>query len=244
MAYLFLLLGILIGSFLNVCIYRIPKDESVVTGRSHCMGCNKNIPWYDLVPILSYVILGGKCRFCKKKLSIQYPIVELLNGVAYLWIFMKFDYSVESIIYCLFVSALITLSFIDWKFMIIPNKINVFILILAIIHLIYNIEQWKNYIIGFFIVSGLLLLIAIITKGQIGGGDIKLMAASGLLLGWDIIILALCIGSVVGSIISIILLITKKGGKMVPFGPYLSIGMFISLVYGKQLIQWYLSMFF
>jgi leader peptidase (prepilin peptidase)/N-methyltransferase len=170
-------------------------------------------------------------------------VVELLNGVAYLWVYFIFGYTIETIIYCLFTSALITLSFIDWQHKIIPNTINLWIGLLGILHVMLNLEGWTNYLIGFFLVSGILLIIAILSRGQMGMGDVKLMAVSGLILGWQYILLALALGSIVGAFISIALMILKKGGKIVPFGPYLSIGIFISLLYGELIIHWYLTCF-
>lgn len=238
-----IVLGLLIGSFLNVCIYRIPKEETIVTGRSHCMYCGKDICWYDLIPVFSYIILGGKCRNCKHKLSFQYPFVELLNAIMYYWIYIIFGDNYITIIYCLLASALIVLSLIDCYHFIIPDRINLLILVLGLIQLIIDFNNWKTYIIGFFAVSLLLLFIAIITKGQMGGGDIKLMAAAGLLIGWQKIWLALIIGCIAGSILGITLILLKKGSRKIPFGPYLSFGIITSILYGNEIIEWYLNLF-
>ena len=235
--------GLIIGSFLNVCILRLPEGESIITDRSHCTKCGQSIKWYDLIPVVSYLILGGKCRHCKDKISIQYPSVELLNGVAYLWIYSVYGISLHTVLYCLLVSALITISLIDIKYYIIPDQVNIVILILGLINLIVDYNNWLLYVIGFFAVSSILYIIAILTKGQMGGGDIKLMAVCGLLLGWQNILLALMIGSIVGSVIGVILLVTKKSGRKVPFGPYLAIGVIIAGLYGNQIIEWYLGLF-
>ncbi|MFW6028621.1 MAG: prepilin peptidase [Halanaerobiales bacterium] len=236
-------LGLIIGSFLNVCIYRIPKGKSVIFGRSYCMNCGHQIRWYELIPVLSYLFLGGKCSNCKQKLSLQYPLVELLNGAAYLWIYYIYGLSYETLLYSFFVSALIIISFIDWKIMIIPDSANIFIFTLGLVNLMLNRTDWLNYVIGLFAVSSFLVLIAILTKGQMGGGDIKLMAASGLLLGWKIILLAFILGVFIAAIISIIILIVRKGKSLVPFGPYLSIGLFVSILYGDRIINWYINKF-
>ncbi|TCK98377.1 leader peptidase (prepilin peptidase)/N-methyltransferase [Natranaerovirga hydrolytica] len=241
---LIILLGMIIGSFLNVCIYRIPKKENFITKRSHCMHCNHLIKPYDLIPVISYVVLKGKCRFCKKSLSIQYPLVELLNGVAYYFIFTTYGYSYHTLLYSLLTSTLIIIGFIDWQHMIIPNGLNGLILIIGIIHLSLNTNQWVYYTSGFFISSGILFLVAILSKGQMGGGDIKLMAVAGFILGWDKILLALFLGALIGSIISIILLVLKIGEKKVPFGPYLGIGIFLSLIYGNEIMGWYIGNLF
>ena len=126
------LYGIVIGSFLNVCIYRIPKKENIAKVRSHCMSCGYRLKWYDLVPLFSYLFLGGKCRKCKEKISIQYPVIEALNGVLYLFVFAEYGLSIETLLYCLLFSALITLSVIDFRTYEIPLGINLFILALVV----------------------------------------------------------------------------------------------------------------
>lgn len=236
--------GILIGSFLNVCIYRIPKKQSVVVVRSHCMSCGKQIKWYDLVPLVSFLVLRGKCRYCKAKLSWQYPAVEALNGILYGIIVLVNGFNITSILYCLATSALLALSIIDWRTYEIPPSFNIFIGILGIIRLILDLPHWYNYVIGFVSVSGFLLLIFLVTKGRgIGFGDVKLMAVAGLLLGWKLIILSLGLGCVLGSIIHITLMYVKDKDRVLAFGPYLSLGIFISMLYGEQIIEWYLHMF-
>ena len=236
--------GIIIGSFLNVCIYRIPKNESIVVVRSHCMSCGKQIKWYDLVPLISFLILRGKCRYCKTKLSWQYPAVEALNGILYGIIVLVNGFNATSILYCLATSALLVLSVIDWRTYEIPPSLNIFIGILGIIRLALDYTHWYNYFIGFVSVSGFLLLILLITKGRgMGGGDVKRMAAAGLLLGWKLIILSLGLGCILGSVIHITLMHVTDKDRVLAFGPYLSLGIFISMVYGNQLIEWYLHMF-
>lgn len=236
--------GILIGSFLNVCIYRIPKKENIVVVNSHCMSCGKQIKWYDLVPLVSFLLLRGKCRYCKTKLSWQYPIIEALNGILYGIIVLANGFNVTSILYCLATSALLALSVIDWRTYEIPVSFNIFIGILGIIRLAFDLQHWYDYVIGFVSVSGFLLLILVVTKGRgMGGGDVKLMAVAGLLVGWKLIILSLGLGCVLGSVIHIILMRVKDKDRVLAFGPYLSIGIFISMVCGNQLIEWYLHMF-
>lgn len=236
--------GVMIGSFLNVCIYRIPKEESVVVVNSHCMTCGKQIKWYDLVPLISFLILRGKCRYCKTKLSIQYPIVEALNGILYGIIVLVNGFNSTSILYCLATSAMLALSVIDWRTYEIPPSFNIFIGILGIIRLALDYTHWYNYIIGLVSVSGFLLLILLITRGRgMGGGDVKLMAAAGLLLGWKLIILSLGLGCILGSVIHITLMRVTDKDRVLAFGPYLSLGIYISMLYGNQLIEWYLHMF-
>ena len=238
------LIGISIGSFLNVCIYRIPKKEDIVFERSHCMSCGNVLEWYELIPLFSFLIQGGKCRNCKTKLSVQYPLIELLNGLIYVWIFMAKGFQPESILFCICASVLIVISVIDWRTYEIPFGCNIVIGILGIVRVILDLAHWYDYVIGFFAVSGLFLIIYWITKGRgIGGGDIKLMAAAGLLLGWQNILLSLMIGSIAGSVIHLALMKIQGKDRVLAFGPYLAFGIFISMLYGNDIITWYLGMF-
>ena len=238
------LIGISIGSFLNVCIYRIPKKEDIVFERSHCMSCGNVLKWYELIPLFSFLVQGGKCRNCKTKLSAQYPLIELLNGLIYVWIFMAKGFQPESILFCICASVLIVISVIDWRTYEIPFGCNIVIGILGIVRVILDLAHWYDYVIGFFAVSGLFLIIYWITKGRgIGGGDIKLMAAAGLLLGWLNILLSLMIGSIAGSVIHLALMKVQGKDRVLAFGPYLAFGIFISMLYGNDIITWYLGMF-
>lgn len=238
------LIGISIGSFLNVCIYRIPKKEDIVFERSHCMSCGNVLKWYELIPLFSFLVQGGKCRNCKTKLSVQYPLIELLNGLIYVWIFMAKGFQPESILFCICASVLIVISVIDWRTYEIPFGCNIVIGILGIVRVILDLAHWYDYVIGFFAVSGLFLIIYWITKGRgIGGGDIKLMAAAGLLLGWQNILLALMIGSIAGSVIHLTLMKVQGKDRVLAFGPYLAFGIFTAMLYGNEIITWYLGMF-
>ena len=236
------LYGIVIGSFLNVCIFRIPKQENIVKIRSHCMNCGYQLKWYDLVPVFSYLCLGGKCRSCKQKISVQYPLIELLNGVLYCIVFAVYGISVEALLYALLASALIALSVIDFRTYEIPVGINIFILALGLIRIVTDYADWLDYAVGFLIVSGFLYIVHLVTKGRgIGGGDIKLMAAAGLLLGWKLILLAFVLGCIIGSVVHIARMKISGQGHMLAFGPYLSVGIIISALAGEQMIAWYLS---
>jgi leader peptidase (prepilin peptidase)/N-methyltransferase len=237
------LYGIVIGSFLNVCILRIPEGESIVTGRSHCDQCKKLIRWYDLIPIFSYIFLGGRCRYCKVKLSLQYPLIEALNGILYVLVFYFTGLNYIGVIYCLFISALIVLSVIDFRTNTIPFGINIFIFILGLIRLGMDYRNYVTYLIGFVVVSGFLYLIYILTKGNgMGGGDIKLMAAAGLVLGWKLIVLAFLLGCVYASLIHPIRMKLSKQGRVLAFGPYLAAGMVTGIFIGEQMISWYIKL--
>ena len=237
------LYGIVIGSFLNVLILRTPIKESITFKRSHCMSCGHTLAWYDLFPLFSYLFLGGKCRYCKEHISCQYPIVEAANGLLYIILYLCHGLTLETILYCLCTSALLSLSVIDARTREIPVGFNIFIFILGLIRLLTDLSHWSQYVIGFFAVSGFLFLLILVTKGKgMGGGDMKLMAATGLLLGWKLNILAFLLGCVLASVIHLTMMAIKKADRYMSFGPYLSAGIYIAMIWGEQLVSWYLSM--
>lgn len=234
--------GIIIGSFVNVCICRIPKKESVVKVRSHCESCGYQLQWYDLVPLFSYLCLGGKCRKCRAKISVQHPIIEVLNGFLYILVLSVCGLSIESLLYCLAGSALLALSVIDFRTYEIPVGFNIFIGALGIVRVITDYTNWSLYLIGFVAVSAFLYVLYIISKGRaIGGGDIKLMAVCGLLLGWKLIILAFFIGCIMGSVIHVIRMKVSGEEHVLAMGPYLSMGVMTAALWGNTFLNWYLD---
>lgn len=239
--------GIVIGSFLNVLIYRIPRHENIAVVRSHCMQCGYQLKWYDLFPIFSYLFLRGKCRKCKAKISVQYPLVEALNGILYVVVFtFIYQQTTDSllccVLYCMLGSALLALSVIDFRTYEIPVGFNLFIGLLGVARIVTDYENWLQYVIGGVSVSLFLLLLFVLSNGRaIGGGDVKLMAACGLLLGWKSIILAFCIGCLLGGIIHPIRMKIAGEGRVLAMGPYLSIGVMIAALFGTQLINQYLE---
>jgi leader peptidase (prepilin peptidase)/N-methyltransferase len=239
------LFGITIGSFLNVCILRIPKGESIVTVPSHCMSCGKRLHWYELIPLFSWLILRGKCRGCKAPVSPQYPLVEAVNGVAWVLIFLIFDLTTYTLLCCLLTSALLALSVIDGRTCEIPLGFNIFILFLGIAHLILDLSNFPMYLIGFFAVSLPLYLILLVTGGKgIGGGDVKLMAVCGLFLGWKLVLLAFFVGCIMGSVIHILRMRVFGAGRVLALGPYLSAGVFLALLWGEPMLHWYFCLFY
>ena len=238
------LLGLCVGSFLNVLIYRLPKEEEFVRTPSHCMTCGHELKWYELFPVFSWVIQGGKCRACGVKLSAQYPIVEALNGT--MWLITALLYKGDLLttgLYCALFSLLLVITVIDWRTFTIPNGLNLAILILGVIRLVTDLSNWPLYIIGMLSVSSVFLLFHILTGGAgLGMGDVKLVGAAGLLLGWPRMILAVLIGSVSGAVIHSV---RMKGGagRKLAFGPYLAVGIWISALLGNQILTAYLSLF-
>ena len=241
---LLFLLGTCVGSFLNVLIYRIPREEEFVRTPSHCMTCGHNLTWYELIPVVSWLLQGGKCRACGVKLSAQYPIVEALNGS--MWLITALLYRGDWLtvaLYCGLFSMLLVLTVIDWRIYIIPNGVNLAIFLLGIVRLVTDLGNWPLYVIGMVSVSGVFLLLHILTGGNgLGMGDVKLVGAAGLLLGWPKMLLAVLVGSVSGAIIHSVRM--KKGaGKKLAFGPYLAAGIWLAALVGQQLITAYLSLF-
>lgn len=240
-AIFFFLYGIVIGSFLNVLILRLPVKESITLKRSHCMTCGHTLSWYELIPLFSYLFLGGKCRHCKAHISAQYPIIEGANGLIYVIFFLAKGITVETFLYCLCASALLALSVIDWRTQEIPLGFPVFIFMLGLVRLVTDLGNWSQYVIGLFAVSVFLLLICLFTKGRgIGHGDIKLMAATGLLLGWKLSVVAFIMACIIATVVYLIRMATRKVGRRLAFGPYLSMGIFIVMIWGEQLVSWYL----
>lgn len=238
------LLGICIGSFLNVLIFRIPRKEEFVKTSSHCLTCGHKLAWYDNIPLISYILIKGKCRYCGVKLSKQYPIIEAVNGLLWLSIFLLNGINADSILISLMTSGLLAMSVIDFKTYEIPDGFHFYFGALALVHLFLHKEEWLAYIIGFFSVSILLLLIYLFSKGRaIGGGDVKLMAVCGMFLGWKGSILALFIGCVVGAIIHLTRMKISKADRVLAMGPYLAFGIITSALFGSQIISWYMTLF-
>ena len=240
-----ILLGISIGSFLNVCIYRIPNHNFFDKSRSYCPNCKAEIKWYDNIPVFSYIFLGGRCRNCHQRISPIYPIVELTNLGLYIGIFFKFGVNYITIIYCLVASILIVMSFIDLKTTEIPDTVHILIIVLALITFapIDNI-MWQSKLIGAVCVSVPLFVLAFF--GGMGGGDVKLFFALGLLLGVGRIVITFFVAVVLGGIAGgIILLVKKKQGRKyeMPFGPYIAIGAMVAMFFGEPIIAYYTEMF-
>lgn len=247
MQILILFTGIIIGSFLNVCIYRIPNKESIAYPPSNCTNCGEELKPWDLIPILSFIFLKGRCRYCNEKISIIYPLVELLNGLIYLAIYNIFGLSIISAIYMLLSSILIIISLIDYNYKIIPDKLIVLgFIIITPMHILYNFpSSLINGLLGLFISGGIFLAIAFISKGGMGGGDIKLISLLGYLLGLKIF-MVIIISFILGALISIFLLSMKiKSRKdVIAFGPFISIAGIIVILFSQEILEIYLKIIF
>lgn len=240
------LLGLLIGSFLNVCIYRIPRGESIVFPPSHCTSCDHKLGPLDLVPVFSYIFLKGRCRYCHEKISLRYPVIEMLNAVMYLLCFLKFGLTFEFVKFAVLLSVLIVISLIDFDHSIIPGYIIIFA---ASAGIILNIIGYKfnagllNYLYGALTGGGVILLIVLLTGGM-GGGDIQLMAVVGLFLGFKSTVLTLLLSFIIGGIAGVTLILLKKKSRKdyIPFGPWIAAAAFIAVFLGDRIISWYISM--
>ncbi len=236
------ILGLLIGSFLNVCIYRIPLGQNIAISRSHCMKCGHVLQWYELVPLFSWLIQGGKCRKCKEKISIQYPLVELGNALAWMAVLFVWGFRPVTILYCMCASVMIVISVIDERTKEINLGLNLFIGALGIARVVMDYRNWLYYVIGMLAVSIPFLIIVIVSKERaMGLGDVYLMAAAGLLLGWKHVLLATVLGCALGSVIHIIRMKVSKKGKELAFGPYLCLGIYLTILFGEPILRWYIS---
>lgn len=241
---LIFILGLLIGSFLNVCIYRLPKKEFVITPPSHCTTCNTRLKPWDLIPILSYLLSRGHCRYCKASFSPRYALVELLTGLLFVWCYEVFGPSPELIKGLILTSFFIVITFIDYDHQLILDKVLLCLSIAGVaINLWLGSVALLNMLIASLLGGGLLLLIALVSGGGMGGGDIKFAAALGLCFGWQYLFLILFLSFIFGGIGGVLLLVLKiKSRKdFIPFGPFIALGALFTLLYGNTMITWYLG---
>ena len=248
MYFLVLIIGLCIGSFLNVCIYRIPKEESIVFPASHCTSCGHELKFYELIPVVSYIFLRGRCIKCKSKISIKYPLIEILNGLLYLLLFIKYGLSFNFIFYCLLVSLLIVISIIDLESKYVYSSTTIVGVLLAIIYIIIGAYLGEvkilNNLLGGLIGYGIIFLIIILTGGM-GEGDADIAGICGLFVGIKGVLVALFLAIILGGIFASIVLILKiKDRKSeIAFGPYIAIGTLIWLLIGQKILTLYVSFF-
>lgn len=250
------LFGIVFGSFFNVCIYRIPLGMPVGgRSRSMCLKCGNRIAWYDNIPLLSYLLLRGRCRHCKQHFSIRYFFVELLTGLLWLACFLTWGTTprglLTTVTFCLFVSILIIITFIDIDHGIIPDSISlpgipVFFLLTG---LFIPQTTWLDSLVGIFIGGGILLGVSIvyriITKRDgMGGGDVKLLAMIGAVVGWKGILFTIFVSAIIGTVAGVILMLKnrKSLSLSMPYGPFLSLGAILYIFFGEMIFAWYISL--
>lgn len=241
---LWAILGLCVGSFCNVLIFRLPKGEEFVKTPSHCMHCGHALRWFELIPLASWLAQGGKCRACKTPISRQYPIVEAVN--ACLWALAAAVSGADDLrcaLLSLLSSLLVVIAVIDWRTFTIPNGLNLAVFVLGVLRLVTDLDRWLSYLIGMVCVSGLFLLLHVATGGRgLGMGDVKLMAGAGLFLGWMNVLLAMIVGSVSGAVIHS-LRMRRGAGKKLAFGPYLAFGIWVAALFGSDIWNAYLSLF-
>lgn len=243
---MFFIYGLVFGSFYNVVGLRVPKGESIVNPPSHCTICDRRLSLKDLVPVFSYLFLRGKCRGCGTKISFIYPLMELITGVLFVLAYLRFGISWELAVALVFYSLLVVLTVSDLAYMLIPDKFLLFFgSILVGLRIVEPLDPWWDSIVGAVLGFSILLLIAIISKGGMGGGDIKLFLVIGLVLGTVHSLVVLGLASVIGLIFGIISLrLSKQGRKTpIPFGPSIALAAVIVHLYGEELINAYMSLF-
>jgi len=221
----------------------MPKGESIVAPPSHCGHCGEQLKPLDLVPVLSYIFLRGKCRYCKEKVSLRYPLIELLTGAAFAFSYFRFGLTLMTIESMILSSIIIIVSFIDIDHHLILNRFSVVTMVVGIVFVFLNPNmEYLDALYGFLIGGGVLFIIAVV--GPMGGGDIKWMAGLGLILGFWKTVLAMYLGVIIGAVISVILIVLKikKMKSYVAFGPFLGIGAFLAFHYFKEIVELYLKL--
>ena len=245
-----LLIGLALGSFMNVCIYRIPLEKSIIRPSSSCPNCGKKIRFYDNIPLISYLLLLGRCRHCHHPISWRYPAVEAITGLLSLALFIRYGLSFQYLLFLLFAATLVTISFIDLDHQIIPDVLSIpgIVAGLAAAFIPGNVS-WFDSIIGIIGGGGTLFLVGLIYekltgKQGMGGGDVKLLAMIGAWMGWRSLPFVLLVSSLTGAIIgSVFLLAAGKGYRVrIPFGPFLSLGALFYIFFGPQLTNWYINL--
>lgn len=241
MAILIFVIGLIVGSFLNVCIYRIPREESIVFPPSHCPNCKLNLKWKDLIPLISYIVLKGRCRFCKSRISPLYPFIEFLNAILYLLIYLKFGLSIEFVKFAFLISLVIVIGVIDYFTTdIYTNTIFAGVIVGAVFAIISFFIDGRvfTYILGAIIGGGVISIIILLTNGM-GWGDAELFCIIGLFLGVRLTLVTLFLSFIIGGVVGGILIILKVKSRKdyIPFGPFISIGAIAAILFGELIIN-------
>jgi leader peptidase (prepilin peptidase)/N-methyltransferase len=250
LALTFALAGLVVGSFLNVCIHRLPRRESLVWPASHCTSCHRALAWYENVPIVSWVVLGGRCRTCRAPISIAYPVVEAITAAVFAGAALVYGLTWLLAARLLFASALIVLFVIDLRHRILPNAITLPGVVTGFVASWFLPPGWLSSLIGIVAGGGILLAIAEAyyrVRGQegLGMGDVKMLAMIGAFLGWPLMVLTLVVASFAGSLVGVALLASGRGTMQaaLPFGTFLAIGALVAAVAGDPILAWYLAFY-
>ena len=237
---LYFIFGLFVGSFLNCVIYRIEKGKSFITGRSFCPRCNHELAWYDLIPVFSFLVLKGKCRYCQKRISMQYPLIELLTGFLFFLAGFYFGFNLYAL---LMIPLFIIIAVYDLKHFLIPDKVVYLAIGLALLASLVSF-QWQNIVAGLS-ASLFFFLIWHFSKGKwMGFGDVQIALAMGFFLGFPNILVGLFLSFFIGAVTGIVLMMLKrkKMKSEVPFGGFLVLGTFLALFFGNEIVNWYLSL--
>ena len=243
------MLGTLFGSFANVCIYRLPQRLSIICPGSHCPSCQEALrPWQN-IPLLSYLLLGGQCARCKTAISLRYPLIELSNGLLYIFLYHQYSLSVQTVVFALLTTALLIVSCIDLAHTIIPDAITLPGIVVGL-----GTSLWltpvgiRNAFLGVVLGGGLFLLMAILSvvilkREGMGGGDIKLIAMLGAFLGWHAVLVTIFLAAVLGASVGLTLILLRRRRRQepLPFGPFLALGALLAMVWGDTILTWYAS---
>ncbi|MFA5029198.1 MAG: prepilin peptidase [Patescibacteria group bacterium] len=256
--FLIFVFGLVIGSFLNVVIFRLRSGEKIVNSRSHCRSCKKQLTFKDLIPLVSFVWQKGRCRYCGAKISWQYPLVELVTGLLFVaatfniignlgagMLFYNSDIFFNWLKSLVFISFLVVIFVYDLKWLLILDKITLPAGILALAFNLFLGISWKSLLLGVVVGLGFFLIQFLVSRGRwIGGGDLRLAVVMGLMLGWPKILVALFFAYIIGALIALILMAWGKRGlkSQVPFGTFLSLGTLVAIFWGEEIIKWYLSL--
>lgn len=241
------IVGLLLGSFFNVCIYRIPRGESIAFPPSHCTSCDNKIMWYDLIPVVSYIILRGRCRHCKEKISIRYPIIELVTALLFLGTYMEYGLSIFTIKYIVLISLLIVIGMIDFDTTDVYDSTIITGIILGIIFAItmYFLKlDALSLVLGALLGGGIIAIIILLTKGM-GWGDAELCLICGLFLGLKLTLVMMFLSFIIGGLIGVILLALKLKSRKdyIPFGPAIALAGIITVLFGQYILNYYMQMF-
>ncbi|GGM27306.1 prepilin peptidase [Paraliobacillus quinghaiensis] len=243
----FFIFGSVFGSFYNVVGLRVPQNSFFQSDRSYCPRCEKTLHWYELLPIISYVIQTGKCRNCKNRISPLYPTIELSTAILFSFSYYLYGFDIDLVMALLLTSLCVIIIVSDITYMLIPNKILlVFLPILIIVRIIDPIEPWWSSLVGAAIGFILLMVIILVSKGGMGAGDMKLFTLLGIVLGYKGILLTFFLSTIFGTIITILLLLTKRINRKsaIPFGPYICLASLTTFYFGNEIINWYITSFF
>lgn len=244
------LLGLAVGSFLNVCIHRVPAKKSVVSPGSACPGCGYELRWYDNVPVLSYVLLGGRCRSCRARISLRYPVVELITMGVFIWHYAAFGLTPLLVPRLIFACALVVLFAIDLEHHLLPDAITLPGIVAGLIFSIAFPPGLASSLIGALVGGGVLWLIGeayyrVTGHEGMGGGDVKMLAMIGAFIGWKSVLVTLVFSSVLGSVLGLLVIVTRRGDMKyaLPYGTFLALGALAASLYGERIAAWYVGLY-